>query len=102
MYLPMSDRIQPPPLSVLLGRHFSQSHSLDKHPTPQNVEGLPSPNSGEVWAHSSDDIPGSWVGLTLLSWSCQDGGITLSLMRISMGLLPHSMRTSSLACPGTA
>lgn len=27
---------------------------------------------------------------------------TLSLMRISMGLLPHSMSTSSLACPGTA
>lgn len=29
-------------------------------------------------------------------------GLTLSLMRISMGLLPHSMRTSSLAWPGTA
>lgn len=29
-------------------------------------------------------------------------GCTLSLMRISMGLLPHSMSTSSLACPGTA
>lgn len=27
---------------------------------------------------------------------------TLSFIRISIGLFPHSMRTSSLACPGTA
>lgn len=66
MYLLISDRLQPPPPLVLLGRHFSQSHSLDKHSTPQDLEGLLSPNSGEVWAYSSDDIPGSWVGLTLL------------------------------------
>lgn len=73
MFLPISDRPQPPPPppSVLLGRHCSQSHSLDKHSTPQDLEGLlSSPNSGGVWAHSSDDIPGSWLGLTLLPWSC--------------------------------
>lgn len=29
-------------------------------------------------------------------------GLTLSLMSSSMGLLPHSISTISLACPGTA
>lgn len=30
------------------------------------------------------------------------GALTLSLMSSSMGLLPHSISTISLACPGTA